>query len=694
MKKSIFFLIASVLAYADCYAEAVTTTVDELKYEISLDESTATLVDGSSYTGNNLVVPSSITYNGETYTVTSLGNYCFFNCTSLTNITIPYSVASVGETCFGGCTSLTSIYVDDANTTYASADGVLFNKLLTELIAHPEGKTGAYTIPSSVTSLAEYCFSNCTGLTGITIPASVTSLGEGCFYGCTSLTDIDVPSSVTALGEYCFFNCTSLTNIEIPSSVSYLPSSCFQDCTSLANITIPSSVMSLGTYCFSGCTSLTSIALPSSLTALGASCFASCTGLKSIDLPSFLTSLGASCFSSCTGLTGITIPTHATSLGERCFYDCISLTSIDLPSSVTSLGNYCFYNCTGLTSIGLPSNIDSLGNYCFRNCSSLTDIELPSSVTSLGNGCFSWCTGLKSIGLPSSLTSLPSSCFSGCTSLSDIVIPSSVASLGDGCFYFCSSLTSITIPSSVTSLGTECFRTCGLADVTFESTPIIGTAAFSGCDNISNVNIPIGSYNSFIGNDIDNSLKETVLTMDGQGFSTICSITDLDFEGTGVTAYTAKIANSKEYVTLSGTTQAAAGEGLVVSAPAGIYVIPATSGLTRSESNDLIGIISTGEQPEISPADNCYALRSYNDGSVDFAKITSTVTFPYGEAYIQLSDVQSALNLAIKFNTAMGIKNVSAEEETESAYYTLSGVRVQKPAKGLYVRDGKVVLVK
>ena len=188
--------------------------------------------------------------------VTSLGDYCFFECTNLTNITIPNSVTSLGGACFCACTNLTNI-----------------------------------TIPNSVTSLGDYCFFDCTNLTNIAIPNSVTSLGNGCFQSCTSLADITIPNSVTSLDSYCFQCCTSLTDITIPNSVTSLGNDCFDGCTSLADITIPNSVTSLGSGCFQSCTSLTTLDLSNKTTeviSIGTDAFSGCESLKAIFIPAEL----------------------------------------------------------------------------------------------------------------------------------------------------------------------------------------------------------------------------------------------------------------------------------------------------------------------------------------------------------------------------------------------------------------------
>ena len=133
------------------------------------------------YTGGKLThtYSSSAGHTVKIYgDITSLGNYCFERCSSLTSVTIPSSVTSLGNNCFENCTGLTSV-----------------------------------TIPSSVTSLGTGCFASCTGLTSIDIPNGVTNLRNSCFYNCRSLTSITIPNSVTSIEGYCFSNCTSLAYI-------------------------------------------------------------------------------------------------------------------------------------------------------------------------------------------------------------------------------------------------------------------------------------------------------------------------------------------------------------------------------------------------------------------------------------------------------------------------------------------------
>ncbi len=208
--------------------------------------------------------------------ITSIGNYAFEYCSSLTAVTIPDSVTSIGYSAFSGCSSLTSINVVADNKYYSSQDGVLFNKDKTELICCPGSKTGAYTIPNSVTSIGDYAFRGCSSLKSVTIPDSVTSIGYSAFSGCSSLTSVIIPNSITSIDYEAFYECSSLTSVVIPYGVTSIGSFAFRGCSSLASVTIPDSVTSIFSYAFANCSSLTSVTIPDSVTSIGDAAFAWC----------------------------------------------------------------------------------------------------------------------------------------------------------------------------------------------------------------------------------------------------------------------------------------------------------------------------------------------------------------------------------------------------------------------------------
>ena len=402
---------------------------------------------------------------------------------------------------------------------------------------------GGATIPSQidgkpVTSIGNWAFQSCIGLTDITIPNSVTSIGDGAFSNC-GIKSITIPNGVTSIGDSAFEYCNSLTSITIPNSVTSIGNNAFHDCTGLTSITIPDGVTSIGDREFYNCNSLTSITIPNSVTSIGYEAFYHCNSLTSITIPNSVTSIGDSAFKYCSSLTSITIPNSVTSIGDSAFHDCNSLTSITIPNSVTSIGsnvfdntgiyndesnwendvlyignylikakstlsgeyeiknrakciaNSAFFGCTSLTSITIPNGVTSICNYAFKDCSSLTSVTIPNSVTSIGDWAFSGCNSLTSITIPNSVTSIGDSAFWDCSSLTSVTIPDSVTSIGDWAFSDCNSLTSITIPDSVTSIGDSAFYGCNsLTSITIpNSVTSIGDDPFYVCRKLNQINV-------------------------------------------------------------------------------------------------------------------------------------------------------------------------------------------------------------
>jgi hypothetical protein len=188
--------------------------------------------------------------------VTSIGEWAFAD-TMLTSITIPKSVTSIVNGAFLGCTSLTEINVAADNSRYSSQDGVLFNKSKTVLIHFPGGKTGAYTIPNSVTSIGNSAF-RYSSLKGVTIPANVSNIGEHAFAE-SSITSITIPNSINTIRNSTFDGCNDLTSVTLPNSVTSIGEHAFQACGSLTSISLPITLTSIEAFAFSECANLTSV---------------------------------------------------------------------------------------------------------------------------------------------------------------------------------------------------------------------------------------------------------------------------------------------------------------------------------------------------------------------------------------------------------------------------------------------------
>ena len=287
-----------------------TFEINGIYYELFANSKTATVVPSPDHYSGDIVIPESVTYNGDTYKVTSIGDWTFYDCSDLTSVTIPNSVTTIGENAFAFCSGLTSV-----------------------------------TIPNSVTSIGKKAFYGCFGLTSVTIPNSITSIGSGVFQSCSGLTSIVIPNSVTSIGDNAFYSCSGLTSVTIGNSVTSIGDNAFAYCSCLTSVTIPNSVTSIGGSAFSDCSSLASITIPNSVTSIGSSAFYWFSCLTSVTIPNSLTSIDSNVFCGCASLTSITIPNSVKSISFGAFRRCYSLTSVTIPNSVTSIDIYAFNGC-------------------------------------------------------------------------------------------------------------------------------------------------------------------------------------------------------------------------------------------------------------------------------------------------------------------------------------------------------------
>ena len=242
---------------------------------------------------DNIIISETVEYYGFTYSITSIGNYAFYECINLTGIDIPDSVTSIGERAFEGCYSLIDVVIGD-----------------------------------NVTSIGEWAFSGCTSLTVVEIPNSVTSIGEWAFQCCYNLIDVVIGNSVTSIEDYVFYDCTSLSKIKIPDNVVSIGNGAFYRCNNLIGVEISNTATSIGDKAFSGCSGLTSIEIPNSVTSIGERAFSGCSGLIDVLMGNSVTRMGDYAFRGCKNLTNIVIPNTVISIGDYTFYDCQKLNEI------------------------------------------------------------------------------------------------------------------------------------------------------------------------------------------------------------------------------------------------------------------------------------------------------------------------------------------------------------------------------
>ncbi|MCR5069660.1 MAG: leucine-rich repeat domain-containing protein [Prevotella sp.] len=322
-----------------------------------------------------ITIPEYVTYNGVTYSVTTIGSSAFSNCSGLTSVTIPSSVTGIDNYAFF-YSGLTSVTIPNSVTTIGKEAFSNCNRLKKVIVPNIDIKNWCSIVFSSSKDnplyYAHHLYSDeNTEITELVIPDGVTSINNSAFYGCSGLTSVTIPSSVTTIGSYAFSGCSGLTSV-----------------------TIPSSVTSIGSYAFSGCSGLTSVTIPNSVTSIGDWAFYGCSGLTSVTIPNSVTSIGNSAFSGCSGLTSVTWnaknhPALPSSSERHPFYNIrTQITEFIIGDEVTSIPAYMCYGMSNLPSVTIPSSVTSIGSYAFSGCSGLTSVTIPSSVTSIGNYAF------------------------------------------------------------------------------------------------------------------------------------------------------------------------------------------------------------------------------------------------------------------------------------------------------------------
>ncbi len=432
-------------------------------------------------------------------TVTSLGGGAFGNCVCLTSIFIPASVTEIGDSCFYDCRSLPAIHVDAGNPNYCSEDGVLFNKEKTVLISCPGGKSGSYTVPQSVTSIAEYAFSS-SNLSEIVFQEGLTSIGDLAFVEC-KLSRLELPASLTHISASAFSVCYSLTDIYYAGSEeqwNQIINEVYNE--DLENITIhynysSATVVASGTcgangdnltwtllsdgaltvsgdgamtdYSFENRApwfeyrdSIIAVVIESGVTNIGSMSFSSCNHLESVGMPDSVTRIGIYAFAWCQSLTEMALPDHLNYIGESAFDFCRGLKSVTLPGSLTVLGDRAFMNA-GLTEVKVQSGTETVDHYFYEPDNQgqprLYRVALPKNTTV---GAMPFQESALPTNMhpdftsPSALATIDEEAFFG-TAASFIWLADGVTSIGDRAFAGCEGLRFIRIPRQCTSIGTD-----------------------------------------------------------------------------------------------------------------------------------------------------------------------------------------------------------------------------------------------
>lgn len=292
------YISAIIVFLCSAIVKAEIVTVDMINYELNLSEKTASVTKTNYY--GDLVLPSSIVYNDETYNVISIGAWAF-DCAGVTSAVIPNSVTTISYSAFFGCSNMETIVIPSSIISIGSDAFVNCKKLnavyITDLEAWCNIKFAAQE--SNPLTYAKALYLNNELVKDVVIPSNVTEIGNYLFVNYNYLTSIFIHGNVTTIGDFAFSGCSNVSVLDIPSSVTKIGASSFAGCTGLVSVKIGENVRTIGRSAFAGCSGLESIVIPDKVTWVGWSSFYKCTNLKKIYLGKAVTTIDPEAFQYC-----------------------------------------------------------------------------------------------------------------------------------------------------------------------------------------------------------------------------------------------------------------------------------------------------------------------------------------------------------------------------------------------------------
>ena len=401
-------MLAAMLPVSLC-ASAYDFVADGIAYKItSFTEFECSVVaNDSSYRGD-ITIPETVSFNGRTLTVKSIGEQAFYQNTALTSVTIPATVTTIGREAFYYCVNLQTI-----------------------------------TLPDGLTDIGSYTFSGCSSIESIDLPASLTKIGYDCFSCCTALSKIKLPAAVSKLSDGCFSGCSNLKYMDL-SNVETIGESAFYGCTNLAEVKFGDKLRLIGSYAFAEC-GFEEFTIPNNVSIGTHHTLLNCNKLQSLTIGNGITRIQKynDLISDCTNIKKLIIADGATALtydnGESNKYKTLYgnapfefvYIGRDMVSAQYESNKYYYPPFKGNTHIktveigefvtDLPPYKDSPYYGFFENCTSLDSIKiqgLPTISRNFAKGD----TALKYVEISNKTTKIESGAFDGCTSLETIVL--------------------------------------------------------------------------------------------------------------------------------------------------------------------------------------------------------------------------------------------------------------------------------
>ena len=499
-----------------------------------------------------------------------LEQYAFQGSVSLEEITLPARMTSVelASALFDGCDALENIYVEAGSANYVSVDGLLCDETGATLLYYPSGRTGAFTVPVTITAIGDGAFRDCAYLERVTFGenSNVTSIGGYAFSGCRRLEAFTIPETVTEIGTYAFENCATLEEITLTGQSVTVGNYAFSGCESLDSVSIGASVESFNFIpVFNDCAAITTVNVDPNnaffatyddvLYNKDLTTLIFCPrGRTEVSIADSTLVIGDNAFESCQ-ITDVTLPDGVTTIGASAFYFS-QLEQINIPASVATISDRAFYFCQHLQKVDFEERHDQplkLGTYLFNSCSELESLVLPEGLLTIGSSAFSNCKSLTELQLPASVVTVSAGAFTGCAALSLTVDQANThLTVQNGVLYenrssalvFFGSATEVEIPEGVTTLASSLFANSAVTKVILPSSvTTLPASLFDGCTALKEVVIngritSIGNY-AFRNTAITSfTIGNSVTSVGSYAFSGCAALTSLVFEAGGTSVLT------------------------------------------------------------------------------------------------------------------------------------------------------------
>jgi len=433
----------------------------------------------NSYSGA-VSIPSTVSHDGRTLTVTAIGDMAFARCGNLTRVDIPSTVKTIGKYAFTHCESLAEVKIGSGverigSRAFTECWGLDYVDV-EDVAAYSRIEFEDYWAIPMVNEAKLRIGGQ--DVTDLFIPGEAGRVSDMAFIFCDGLKSVTIGEGVTSVGDYAFYCCPRLERVELPSTLTSIDYAAFCECCEMEEIVLKQGLRAIDKYAFNNCLKLRSVTLPSTMSTVGFAAFAYCDGLQEVT------------FDGCD-----------VTLVEYAFHHCPSLASVNFSDNQTVIGPYAFSNCSALTQAVLPPHLKEIGPYAFTGCSSLRQVVVPASLQEVGESAFSQCSSLSRVDVPSvkdwcriSFKNATSSPLTSANHLyvdggevRQLVIPEGITAINDYAFYGCEGLEKVVIGDEVSMVGNEAFYGCkGLAEVSLgDGVLTVGSKAFSSCDSLA-----------------------------------------------------------------------------------------------------------------------------------------------------------------------------------------------------------------